>query len=472
MPIAEAQKKRVLEELPKPIVKSPIEIMDIKEWGRLREEEEEEAKRTKMMKKEKEEIPWWVEDEEDSANPALTFEEQQKHIEELKGALDICWAEIGSHREDTQFMHGYYDTWPELPLCRWELQLDHHVSACWDWAYNYCITTRRSKCEILSKEQKKDIITSLKGWVVQDDFDTTVSRLPPNIRYTILVNFASMIILKDCLTLFWSNPFWYLDVDDAISNSEGAEAPFGAHLHTLYKTFLKVEPRLAHHWRAQTTRLANVRYQAHFSKRDLTFGLANKEILRAKAYRFAAARLQDKVFRCLLKDKDENILKTTLGDLYVRMAEFAKDLATSQPLLEWRLLDEIPTEFDQQSKVIETAYIHGLGVRESRLNRHQVIAILRPYFFRTGGWNREGRTPEVMVSRAHVFVEDRVGRWANDAHSSDEDAFSTHSSDEDELPTRRKKRRPNKAKIEKKVGPGKQKPAPKGKAKKGAKKKT
>lgn len=211
--------------------------MDIKEWGRLREEEE--AKRTKMMKKEKEEIPWWVEDEEDSANPALTFEEQQKHIEELKGALDICWAEIGSHREDTQFMHGYYDTWPEMPLCRWELQLDHHVSACWDWAYNYCITTRRSKCEILSKEQKKDIITSLKGWVVQDDFDTTVSRLPPNIRYTILVNFASMIILKDCLTLFWSNPFWYLDVDDAFSNSEGAEAPFGAHLHTLYKTFLK-----------------------------------------------------------------------------------------------------------------------------------------------------------------------------------------------------------------------------------------
>lgn len=27
MPIAEAQKKRVLEELPKPIVKSPIEIV-------------------------------------------------------------------------------------------------------------------------------------------------------------------------------------------------------------------------------------------------------------------------------------------------------------------------------------------------------------------------------------------------------------------------------------------------------------
>lgn len=207
------------------------------------------------------------------------------------------------------------------------------------------------------------------------------------------------------------------------------------------------------------------------SKRDPTFGLANKDILRAKAYRFAAARLEDKVFRCLLKDEDEDRLKTSLGDLYVSMAEFAKDLATSQPLLEWRLLDEIPTEFDRQSKVIETAHIQGLGARESRLNRRQVIAILQPYFFRTGGWNHEGRTPEMMVSRAQVLVEDRVGRWANDAHSSDEDAFSTRSSDDDELPTRRKKRRPKKAKIEKKVGPGNQKPAPKGKAKKGAKKK-
>lgn len=210
--------------------------MDNEEWNCLLEKEE--AKRTKMIKKENE-VPWWVKDEEDSVNPALTFEEQQKHIEELKDALDICWAEIGSYREDTQFMHGNYDTWPEMPLCRWELELGHHVSACWNWAWKYCITTRRSKCEILSKEQKKDIITSLKGWVVQDDFDTTVSRLPPNIRYTILVNFASMIILKDCLRLFWSNPFWYLDVDDAFSNSEGAEAPFGAHLHTLYRTFLK-----------------------------------------------------------------------------------------------------------------------------------------------------------------------------------------------------------------------------------------
>ncbi|KAJ5976712.1 hypothetical protein N7501_000054 [Penicillium viridicatum] len=416
MPIDEAHKKRVRDEVPKSVVKTPIKIVDIKEWSRLRLiEQEEEAKRIKLIEKEKAEIPWWVEDEGDSVKPDLTFEEQQKCIEELKDALDLCWAERGSARKDQQFMSGYYDCWPE---------------------------TRRSKCEILSKEQKKDVIASLKGWVVQDDFDTTVSRLPFNIR----------------LPKTLSNPFWYLDVDDAFPNSEGVEAPFGAQLHTLYKTFLKAEPQLAHHWQAQTTRLANVRYSGYFSKRDPTFGRANKEILRVKAYQFAAARLEDKAFRCLLKDEDEDDLRTSLGELYVTMAEFSKDLATSQPLLEWRLLDDIPAGFTWQSKVMQTAHIHQLGERDSRLNGHQVIAIQRPYFFRTGGWNREGRTPEVRVIRAHVLVEDLVGEYPNEAYSSDEDAFPT-----------RKERKPKKAKTENKVAAAKKKPSPKGKAKKGAK---
>lgn len=192
-----------------------------------------------MIKRENGEIPWWVEDEEDSVKPALTFEEQQKCIEEMKGALEICWTQISGLRNDQQYMHGSYDCWPELGLARWEVELNGLTWSCSNWAESFCITTRRSKCEILSKEQKKDVIESLKGWVVQDDFDTTVSRLPPNIRYNILPTFASMIILKDCLRLFWSNPFWYLNVDGEFSNSEGVEASFGAHVHTLYKKFVK-----------------------------------------------------------------------------------------------------------------------------------------------------------------------------------------------------------------------------------------
>ncbi|KAJ5791934.1 Carboxylesterase type B [Penicillium psychrosexuale] len=462
--------KRVLEEVAKPVVKSPIKTMDVREWNRIQEEEEEakRIKRIKRIKRENGEIPWWVEDEEDSVKPALTFEEQQKCIEELKDALEICWTNIRSLRNDRQFLNGCYECWPELPLSQWELELNHQTIQCESWAAYYCNKTRRSRCESLSQEQKKDVIESLKGWVVQDDFDRTVSRLPPNIRYNILRVFASMIIIKDCMRLFWSNPFWYLDADGEFLNSEGIEAPFGTHLHTMYKKFLKAEPQLAHHWRAQTIRLANVRYSTMLMKRDPTFGLANEALMKAKAYQFAAAKLEDKTFRCLLKHEDEDKMKKSLGNVYFQMAKAARDLATSQPLLEWRLLDEIPTEFQLSSKVLEAARIQLLFERESRLNGHEVLAIIQPYFFRTGAWNREGGTPEVRIGKAHVLVEDLVGR-AGLAHSSDEDAFPTHSSDEDMVPTRRKKRQPKKAKIEKTVKGRTKKPVPKGKPKKGAK---
>lgn len=108
----------------------------------------------KMIKRENGEIPWWVEDEEDSVKPALTFEEQQKCIE-LKDALEICWTNIRSLRNDRQFLNGCYECWPELPLAQWELELNHQTLQCESWAAYYCNKTRRSRCESLSQEQKK-----------------------------------------------------------------------------------------------------------------------------------------------------------------------------------------------------------------------------------------------------------------------------------------------------------------------------
>ncbi|CAI7630149.1 unnamed protein product [Penicillium glandicola] len=445
--------------------------IDAREWYRIQKEEKrtkEEAKRIRNIKKANGEIPWWEEDEEDTVKPTPTFEQQQKCIEELKHALDICRMEVNSLRNDRQYMDGNYDRGPEIRLSQWEDEINNQVWMCRNWILSHCIRTRRSKCEILSQEQKKVVIASLEGWIVQDDFDTTVSRLPPNIRYNILGNLASMMILKDCLRLFWSNPFWYLDVDGEFSNSEDVEAPFGTHLNTLYKEFLKADVQLAHHWRAQTTCLANVRHNGLFTRPDPAFGIANEALQRAKAYRFAAAKLEDKAFRCLVKDEDEDELKCTLGDVYFRMAKLARGLSMSQPFMEWRLLDKIPAEFELRSKVVQAARNHWLGERESRLNGHKVLAILQPYFYRSGGWDRDGGPKEIIIHKAHVFVEDPVG-VDGDAYSSDEDAFPVGSSDEDSFQAK-KKRKTKKVKIEKKMEAGTQKPAPKGKAKKGAKK--
>jgi hypothetical protein len=193
------------------------------------------------------------------------------------------------------------------------------------------------------------------------------------------------------------------------------------------------------------------------SDRDTSFGLANEGIIKSKAFQFAAAKLKDKAFRCLIKDPDEDNVKTSLGKLYNSMAMFAKDVSTSQPRLGWRLLDQIPTEFDCRSKVITAAHIHGLDKGESRLNQHKVLAIFRPYFFRVGAWNDEIPFEE-RISKAHVLVEDTFTQFAI-------------SSDEDEFPTKRTKRKAKKSKTEENVEVRTKESALQGKAKKGAKKK-
>ncbi|KAJ6191024.1 Carboxylesterase type B [Penicillium mononematosum] len=411
-----------------------------------------------MIKKQKGEIPWWEsdEDEEDSVKPAPTYEE-------LKEALKTCKDNLHFLRHDRLLMLGWH-TLSQFRITAWEPELKSLTWSCSSWGSNNCIQARGSKYKILSNEQKKDVIASLKGWVVQDDFDTTVSRLPPNIRHTILSKFASMIIFKDCLRLFFSNPFWYLDTGDEFSNSESSEVetPFGAQLHTLYKALQKGELQHANHWRAQTIRLANMTTQnpATMVRRDTTVGLANEGVIKSKAFQFAATKLEDKVFRCLLKDPDEDKLKTSLGRLYHEMAVLAKNLATSHPSLGWRVLDQIPTKFDSRSKVIEAAFVHDLNEGETRLNQHNVLAIFRPYFFRVGAWDEHGAKEE-RVCRAHVFVEDPIGRCPNEFPSEDEDAF----------PTKRTKRKAKKAKTEEDVEVRTKESALQGKAKKGTKKK-
>jgi hypothetical protein len=140
---------------------------------------------------------------------------------------------------DNMYLNGYGDPWPELDPAEWKFELRDLAWKCYIWALYNCHKTRRSKCRILSQEQKRQIITGLKGWIVQDDFDTTLSRLPPNIRYNFLACVASIIIFKDCLRLFWSNPFWCMECEGDFANSDDLETPLGAQLNGLCEEFLK-----------------------------------------------------------------------------------------------------------------------------------------------------------------------------------------------------------------------------------------
>lgn len=174
-----------------------------------------------------------------------TTEDREKHIKELEKRIEDQAATIGTLRSDRTFMHGAYEHWPPIYIGEWPNRLIGLMSTCKNWKYEFGFYSTRGKYEHLSKEQKKQVIANMEGYVIQDDFDKIVPRLPPNIRCNILAIFAGIIVVKEILSLFFTNPFWYLEWPDSQSSNDGegsgVETPFGAQLNHLYQTFLNSE---------------------------------------------------------------------------------------------------------------------------------------------------------------------------------------------------------------------------------------
>ncbi|KAJ6024711.1 hypothetical protein N7540_005508 [Penicillium herquei] len=287
-----------------------------------------------------------------------------------------------------RYMEGGYDGWPEIPLTRWDSVIPVEVHSIQNWGLNHAFQSEDTTYEQLSKKAKKEIISSLEGWIVQDDFDKTVSRFPLQIRSRILPLFASMRILKDGLRLFFGNPFWYLQTDGEYENDDDetkVESTFGVEINTLYQQFITVDEQLANHWRAQTSRLANARDTGScWPPRGTELGISNKTLQEEKAKKFAAAMFKDRTFRYLLRepidDEDADLMQGSLGQSYIWMAGLARGIATGQPGLSWKLLDGIPKTFSRGSLQLRVAHLHKLHSRSSRLNGREVLAILSPLF--------------------------------------------------------------------------------------------
>jgi hypothetical protein len=98
------------------------------------------------------------------------------------------------------------------------------------------------KWKDVPSETKKVTIARLKGWVVPGDFDEIVSRMPPNFRTRALMHFVRMLMLKECLELFFENgAFWYMKGatgDDC--DETGTWAP--SSLPGIYDMFRKGQP--------------------------------------------------------------------------------------------------------------------------------------------------------------------------------------------------------------------------------------
>lgn len=92
--------------------------------------------------------------------------------------------------------------------------------------------------ERLSDTQKCDIISSLKGYCVQEDWDILMGHLSDVHRDLIMEVFLETLLMKEIIEKTFECPFWYFDGKLDLEDEEGDET-FGARLQHLYERFLK-----------------------------------------------------------------------------------------------------------------------------------------------------------------------------------------------------------------------------------------
>ncbi|PLN76213.1 hypothetical protein BDW42DRAFT_197292 [Aspergillus taichungensis] len=375
-----------------------------------------------------------------------------------------------------------YEHWSTVGVSFWEQDMRGFMATIFNWSYDYGIrVTDGRPNKILSKEQKKQLILSMDGWVVQEDFDSIVSRLPDSPRRVLLQYFLQILILKDVWHRFWQNPFWYLEptlapdsADPAARTEPGFDTvtPFGEDVSRLYSEFQRADLQLAHHWRAQTVRLANT--VINYNRRNGAFGAKHLAIRKAKATEFAQAMYADPTFQCLLRDPSPefNVAENVLIQLYQHFAELAVKISAAQPAMEWLFLKDAPTTFERTSHQITAVSSHHLYDRERRLNGRRVLAIVNPILKRTGTLWNDGR--DGIIVKGEVLVEDPKGRSAPHFWFPGEAREKRKKAREEKKARDEKKVREEEetAKVEGTGGVDEQDSSPEGKARKGGQDKT
>lgn len=164
----------------------------------------------------------------------MSLKELETHTEILRSELQDLfvirgWLErFGCMRDLVNGWPGTYDRF------EWGDSIRYTATQFSGWAADFAIGTKELEEEGMSKEDKQRIITSLKGFCVQEDFDSIVERLPETISSRIPSFFVQMFLMKDVFRRFFDNPFYYLQVEPV--DGQG-EMPIGAHLYALYKKF-------------------------------------------------------------------------------------------------------------------------------------------------------------------------------------------------------------------------------------------
>ncbi|GKZ24934.1 hypothetical protein AbraIFM66951_011791 [Aspergillus brasiliensis] len=174
-----------------------------------------------------------------AAKRIQSLEEEIESLKERNKALQTIFFEdvkgnmyADSYLEaDGEIKHREVQ-WSSCCPAQWSTAISAVFLSPYTWVYNH-IHRDPSR---LSTQQKKEIVSRLDGYCVQEDFDDITSSLPESARKSFLGKMVQLLLAKECISRFFTNPFWYLVPDPGTEENPKMDTTgFGAQVFTLYE---------------------------------------------------------------------------------------------------------------------------------------------------------------------------------------------------------------------------------------------
>ncbi|RAL00131.1 uncharacterized protein BO80DRAFT_445833 [Aspergillus ibericus CBS 121593] len=258
-----------------------------------------------------------------------------------------------------------------------------------NWAYR---NIDAPALDSLSASTKQDLLRRLEGYCLQADLNETMSRLCPLVRNAFADKLVTMLLIKDCITRFFINPFWYIapDPNPAPDTDEGIQArptEFGKQLYTFFE--ISFQPGTDSSPRGVYGQSASPTHRIPFFDPHRTissdFSTQMHERRESMVDVMVQQVLTDPLLQTLLttpENKDDATSRDReLKEIYQEAARLAVDISTHTIYLEFRTLDNIEPRFQRPSTDLEPSARCGLQEIDNRPDGHRILAMSYPAIY-------------------------------------------------------------------------------------------
>ncbi|PYH68028.1 uncharacterized protein BO88DRAFT_416394 [Aspergillus vadensis CBS 113365] len=300
----------------------------------------------------------------------------QVNVEDVKnecGEKSFNWHNV--HKPlAIDYQHAYPKEWPT------EIQRPFGLAL--DWARKHA----ERKHTKLSVEQKRDLISSLDGYCIQNDFDTIVSRLPRESQNDCLTHLVHLLLVKECISRFFTNPFWYLVPNPRPVNDGDDKGNLAANASEFGAQILELFERMREYHKLGYDMIAH---------RDSVADKICEEVLGQELVKL----LLRSTVKC---DLDRAFLD--MQKVFRSAAELSVKISCNLERLEFKTLNNLGHAFHHPSAEIELAEDYGGAEKEHCFDDRQILFLEFPAMYCCG--DLKDPFYKGILHKAVVYVED------------------------------------------------------------------